>query len=381
MLNIMPDRRIVLTVIGAAVLGATGCAAGSKDAGKPGETAHTAPAVSSPISPEQLESFRSMLVGSWRTGGRDPATGEATGMWMHIAPVSVEGVENALYVEQCRGGEPSLPFRQAIFQPYLNRGKLRLRTIAFRARSVDGGPWALAWLVPEQFPQIDANDLIATLDLEFTPIAGGFEGRTPYPYPNADSGAVEMTSQMRVTKDRLVTCDAGYGPDGAVVWGSAGGLASADAMTWQHADPGFKVQKDDDGLVIITIDRPADGAQPVDGDTLFLDYAVWLADGTLVDSSRKNGRLMPVPYPIQEGRLMEGFVRGIAGVTEGSVLRLIVPPALGYGENPRGPIPGNSTLYFRVEVNTLQKPAPAEVEPDAGGQPGAGDGSGAHGGH
>lgn len=367
MTKFVPIRRCLLAGLAGSLAVASACAEKGGSTGK-AEPAPAAPIVAAPApepaaTPEQVESLKTMLTGSWKTTGTDPATGNPADYWMHIVPVTVEGVDNALYVEQARGDAPSVPYRQAVFQPYINRGKLRLRTIEFRSVVQDGGPWALAWLVPDLFPKIDAKNLIATLDLEFKPTAGGFDGKTPYPYPNADRGAVEMTSALSVSKDQLVSHDEGFGSDGSLAWGVA------ESLTWQRADPGFKVQRDDDGLVIITIKDPVEGAQPVDGDTMFLDYTLWLADGTMVDSSRKSGRLMPVQIPVQEGRLMPGFIRGFAGVHEGTLRRLIIPPSLGYGENPRGPIPGNSTLYFRVEVNSVQKPAPAEPEPAPGDQP------------
>ena len=322
--------------------------------------AMAAPARAESIGPEQVESLTAMLAGSWKTEG---AAGDAdnAGLWMHITPVNIEGLANAMYVEQARADDPGTPYRQAVFQAYLNRGKLRLRTLDMRVSVDEGGPWALAWLAPESFPAIDPDGLIATLDLEFKASGDGFEGRTPHPYPNADAGAVEMTSEMKIAKDALVTSDKGYGPDGAVVWGGSTG----DSLTWRRADPGFKVKRDDDGLIIITVSEAADGAVPVDGDTIFVDYSLWLADGTPVDSSAKAGRLMPVPVPMTGARLIAGYIRGLEGASEGTVRRLIIPPALGYGEAARGPMPANSVLYFRVEIAAVQKPVVAEPEDGA----------------
>jgi hypothetical protein len=373
----------IAALAGACLIAAAGSHTRAQDAAAQPATSTTtaapAPARPAPPADPQIESFKSLISGSWKASGKDVISGEDAEFWMHIAPVAIEGMDHTLYVEQSRADDPGVPHRQTIFQVYRNRGKVRMRTFEGRLEgfkpALGGGPFSQLWMVPDLFPAIDASDLIATLDLEFTPSTAGFDGKTPHPYPTALGGAVEMTSEMKLSKDRMVTTDKGFGPDGSEVWSSSGGSASSDSLTWERADPGFSVQRLDTGVVVITLDAAADGVQPVDGDTLAIDYYVWLGDGTMVDSSQKSGRLMQVPVPFAEGRLIKGFIAGLEGMNEGAVRRFIVPADQGYGPNPRGPIPGGSTLYFLVKIDTVQKPEPvvedpAEAPEEGGAEPG-----------
>ncbi|HNB51177.1 MAG TPA: FKBP-type peptidyl-prolyl cis-trans isomerase [Anaerolineales bacterium] len=90
------------------------------------------------------------------------------------------------------------------------------------------------------------------------------------------------------------------------------------------------------------------GPAAKDGDTVSVHYTGWLEDGTKFDSSVDRGE--PFPFTLGAGGVIPGWEEGVAGMQVGGKRRLIIPPDLGYGPQDYGPIPGNSTLIFEVEL-------------------------------
>jgi FKBP-type peptidyl-prolyl cis-trans isomerase len=84
------------------------------------------------------------------------------------------------------------------------------------------------------------------------------------------------------------------------------------------------------------------------GQTLKVRYTGWLSDGTQFDSNLTAQD--PLPFRLGARDVIAGFDEAMVGVRVGGKRQLIVPPSLGYGLNPYGPIPGNSVLVFNVEV-------------------------------
>lgn len=84
------------------------------------------------------------------------------------------------------------------------------------------------------------------------------------------------------------------------------------------------------------------------GDRVELDYTLWLADGTRVDSTLDRG----VPELITLGEApVRGLDEGLVGIQSGGRRKLRVPPALGYGkEGIEGLIPPDAALVFEVHV-------------------------------
>ena len=76
-----------------------------------------------------------------------------------------------------------------------------------------------------------------------------------------------------------------------------------------------------------------------------------LGDGEsekLFDSSYD--RRAPLTFAVGTGKVIKGWDEAVLSMKVGGKRRIIVPPELGYGTNPKGPIPGGSTLYFDVEL-------------------------------
>lgn len=85
------------------------------------------------------------------------------------------------------------------------------------------------------------------------------------------------------------------------------------------------------------------------GDTVSVHYVGRLEDGTKFDSSRDRGE--PFSFTQGEGKVIQGWERGILGMKVGEVRKLHIAPSLAYGERGiPGVIPPNSALIFEIEL-------------------------------
>jgi FKBP-type peptidyl-prolyl cis-trans isomerase len=92
------------------------------------------------------------------------------------------------------------------------------------------------------------------------------------------------------------------------------------------------------------------GKTATTGSTITVNYVgVLYKGGKEFDSSWK--RNQPFTTALSSGNVIDGWVKGIAGMKVGGRRELIIPPALGYGKSGSPPtIPGNSTLIFVVDL-------------------------------
>jgi len=89
------------------------------------------------------------------------------------------------------------------------------------------------------------------------------------------------------------------------------------------------------------------GAVAPRGALVSINYATWLTDGTLVDTSVGGD-----PFVLRLGgrEVIPGWNEGIRGMQVGGRRRLVVRPGLAYGSGGSARVPGESTLVFELEL-------------------------------
>jgi len=85
-----------------------------------------------------------------------------------------------------------------------------------------------------------------------------------------------------------------------------------------------------------------------EGDTVVVHYVGTLQNGQEFDNSRKRGT--PFEFTVGDGAVIEGWEQGVVGMQVGGQRMLVIPPEMAYGEAGVGPIPGNATLVFAIEL-------------------------------
>lgn len=91
------------------------------------------------------------------------------------------------------------------------------------------------------------------------------------------------------------------------------------------------------------------GKEAVSGKQLKVHYTGTLMDGTKFDSSKDRNE--PFVFVLGQGRVIQGWEKGFAGMKVGGTRTLIIPPEMGYGSRGAGGvIPPNATLKFEVEL-------------------------------
>lgn len=95
---------------------------------------------------------------------------------------------------------------------------------------------------------------------------------------------------------------------------------------------------------------PGSGKTAAPSDTVTVQYVgANYADGKVFDSSWTRGQ--PATFALDQ--VVPGFAQGIAGMKVGGRREIVIPPALGYGDQAQGPIQANETLVFVVDLVSI----------------------------
>ena len=96
--------------------------------------------------------------------------------------------------------------------------------------------------------------------------------------------------------------------------------------------------------------KVGNGSEAVSGKKVALDYKGRLSNGQLFDESVNSTFV----FTLGQRQVITGWEQSIIGMKIGGVRRIIVPPAVGYGDQAKGPIPANSVLVFDVQLVAVE---------------------------
>ena len=116
------------------------------------------------------------------------------------------------------------------------------------------------------------------------------------------------------------------------------------------------------------ITQEGEGEMPQRGQRVTTDYTLWLNDfesDKKIDSSKGAIKVFQrgtigFSFFANTGSVVPAWDEAVMGMRVGEVRRLIVPPELGYGDAGAGKallggIPGGATLYFELELKSMDK--------------------------
>ncbi len=100
-----------------------------------------------------------------------------------------------------------------------------------------------------------------------------------------------------------------------------------------------------------------DGETPVSGDSVTIEFAIWLQeDMVYVAGSEDQGG--EFSFALGSGQAFPGWEEGMMSMATGGTRQLIIPPALGLGEQGvPGVVPPNATLVMEITLLSIRKPA------------------------
>ena len=94
---------------------------------------------------------------------------------------------------------------------------------------------------------------------------------------------------------------------------------------------------------------PVTGVPPAPTDIVNFDYEGTITTGEKFDSSFDRGQPLVGPA----NGFVPGFTEALTLMRPGDEWVVWIPPALGYGAEDKGPIPGNSVLRFRLALHSV----------------------------
>lgn len=148
--------------------------------------------------------------------------------------------------------------------------------------------------------------------------------------------------------------------DGAILTRSAERTAQeASVVTSENGVDGIEAALSDslssNGRVtklVVTDITIGIGAEVAEGDTVTVNYIATLQNGQEFDNSYKKGETFT--FEVGDNKVIEGWNKGMVGMKVGGERVIIIPSEMAYGSEGFGPIPGNATVVYAIELVSVR---------------------------
>ena len=102
----------------------------------------------------------------------------------------------------------------------------------------------------------------------------------------------------------------------------------------------------------VEILKEGDGPAATAESTVNANYFGWTSDGKIFDSTNKGGTTTPIAFPLSG--VIKGWTQGLTGVKQGSIVKLLIPGDMAYGNADDGSGRPFGPLAFIVELKEVK---------------------------
>ena len=102
--------------------------------------------------------------------------------------------------------------------------------------------------------------------------------------------------------------------------------------------------------------RVGTGTEATTGRNVTVNFSGWVWNSLGTDNKGSRFDAGTFPFTVGAPNIIPGFSQGVLGMRVGGMRRVVVPPNMGYGNNPPAGsgIRANETLIFEIELVSVQ---------------------------
>ena len=116
---------------------------------------------------------------------------------------------------------------------------------------------------------------------------------------------------------------------------------------------GYDIDTTELGVYYVVYEEGS-GPNPLEGDTLSIEYIGTFTDGSIFDASLDHWENGIWEFTYLEQQLIPGFDNALSVMKKGGEIDAIIPSSLAYGITGSGIIPPYTTLIFNLKLNDLK---------------------------